>query len=48
MRSLCAAFREALVQDLSEHDFADTYAQTLTYGSCVRSVGLSRGARGHG
>jgi len=32
MRKLMTAFREALIHDLSEDDFADMYAQTITYG----------------
>ena len=32
LRKLHAAFREALIHDLSEDDFADMYAQTITYG----------------
>lgn len=31
-RKLHEAFKEALVHDLSEDDFADMYAQTITYG----------------
>jgi len=32
VRKLMTAFREALIHDLSEDDFADMYAQTITYG----------------
>jgi hypothetical protein len=32
IRKLMTAFREALIHDLSEDDFADMYAQTITYG----------------
>src|SRR5439155_17961379 len=32
MRKLMTAFREALIHDLSQDDFADMYAQTITYG----------------
>ena len=32
MRKLMTAFLEALIHDLSEDDFADMYAQTITYG----------------
>lgn len=32
LRKLVTAFREALIHDLSEDDFADMYAQTITYG----------------
>lgn len=31
-RKLMSAFREALIHDLTEDDFADMYAQTITYG----------------
>jgi predicted helicase len=46
LRSLFDAFCEALVQDLSERDFADTYAHTLTYGLlCARWEHGSTGER---
>ncbi|HUV31690.1 MAG TPA: type ISP restriction/modification enzyme [Acidobacteriota bacterium] len=32
MRRLYAAFKTALIHDLSEHDFADVIAQTISYG----------------
>ena len=32
LRKLHAAFKDALIHDLSEDDFADMYAQTITYG----------------
>ena len=32
LRKLMTAFREALIHDLSADDFADMYAQTITYG----------------
>ncbi len=32
LRKLHRAFQSALISDLSEKDFADTYAQTVTYG----------------
>jgi len=32
MRSLKDAFKETLIHDLSDDDFADMYAQTITYG----------------
>jgi hypothetical protein len=39
LRSLFEAFGEALAKDISETDFADTYAQTLAYGLlCARWV----------
>jgi predicted helicase len=42
MRKLMTAFREALIHDLSEDDFADMYAQTITYG--LLSARVSRPA----
>ena len=42
LRTLMAAFKEALIHDLSEDDFADTYAQTITYG--LLSARVSRPA----
>jgi len=42
MRKLMAAFKEALIHDLSEDDFADMYAQTITYG--LLSARVSRPA----
>ncbi|MBU1207624.1 MAG: hypothetical protein KKH04_11950 [Proteobacteria bacterium] len=32
MRQLCAAFQTALIHDLTEDDFADVIAQTISYG----------------
>ncbi len=42
MRKLMTAFREALIHDLSADDFADMYAQTITYG--LLSARVSRPA----
>ncbi|MGO8734639.1 MAG: type ISP restriction/modification enzyme [Terriglobia bacterium] len=42
MRKLMTAFREALIHDLKEDDFADMYAQTITYG--LLSARVSRPA----
>jgi predicted helicase len=42
MRNLMTAFREALIHDLKEDDFADMYAQTITYG--LLSARVSRPA----
>jgi len=42
LRKLHAAFKEALIHDLSEDDFADMYAQTITYG--LLSARVSRPA----
>lgn len=42
LRKLFKAFKEALIHDLSEDDFADMYAQTITYGlfsaACSRTA----------
>jgi predicted helicase len=43
MRKLMTAFREALVHDLSEDDFADMYAQTITYGLLSARVSRPEG-----
>ena len=44
LRKLYKAFQEALIHDLNEDDFADMYAQTITYGlfaaACSRPAGL--------
>jgi len=37
-RSLMAAFKEALIHDLTEDDFADMYAQTISYGLLTARV----------
>jgi hypothetical protein len=42
LRQLHAAFKEALIHDLSEDDFADMYAQTIAYG--LLSARISRPA----
>jgi predicted helicase len=42
MRKLMTAFREALIHDLKPDDFADMYAQTITYG--LLSARVSRPA----
>lgn len=38
LRKLYAAFKEALIHDLSEDDFADMYAQTISYGLLTARV----------
>ena len=38
LRRLHRGFRDALIHDLSEEDFADTYAQTVTYGLLTAAV----------
>jgi hypothetical protein len=40
LRKLYKAFQTALIHDASENDFADTYAQTITYG--LLTAALSR------
>ncbi|RIK81901.1 MAG: DNA methyltransferase [Planctomycetota bacterium] len=40
LRKLYSAFRESLIHDLTEDDFADMYAQTITYG--LFSAAVSR------
>lgn len=42
LRKLHASFKEALIHDLKEDDFADMYAQTITYG--LLSARVSRPA----
>ena len=46
IRKLETAFRAALIHDLSDDDFADMYAQTITYG--LFSAAVSRPAGVHG
>jgi len=46
MHKLMAAFKEALIHDLSEDDFADTFAQTISYGLLI--AGMSRTVNGEG
>ena len=43
LRKLHAAFREALIHDLSEDDFADMHAQTITYGLLTARVSRPAG-----
>jgi hypothetical protein len=40
---LHAAFKEALIHDLSEDDFADMYAQTIAYGLLTARVSRPTG-----
>ena len=42
-RKLYAAFRETLVHDLSEDDFADMYAQTISYGLLTARISSPAG-----
>ena len=43
IRKLHKAFQEALIHDLSEADFADMYAQTITYGLLAARVSRPMG-----
>ncbi len=43
LRKMMAAFREALIHDLSDDDFADMYAQTITYGLLTARVSRPAG-----
>ena len=43
LRKLHIAFREALIHDLSEDDFADMYAQTIAYGLLTARVSCPSG-----
>ena len=43
LRKLYAAFKETLVHDLSEDDFADMYAQTISYGLLTARVSRPAG-----
>jgi hypothetical protein len=38
LRTLYKAFKESLIHDLTEQDFADTYAQTITYGLLTAAI----------
>lgn len=46
MRKLMAGFKEALIHDLSDDDFADMYAQTIAYG--LLAAAISRHVPGEG
>ena len=49
LRKLHKAFQTALIHDLSEKDFADTYAQTITYGlltAAISRTDMSAGQHG--
>lgn len=43
LRKLHVAFREALIHDLSQDDFADMYAQTIAYGLLTARVSRPSG-----
>lgn len=44
LRKLMAAFREALIHDLTDDGFADMYAQTIAYGLLSASMARASGA----
>lgn len=49
LRKLHQAFWTALIHDLSEADFADTYAQTITYGLLIAAISRTEMSEGrHG
>ncbi len=49
LRTLHQAFRTALIHDLSEADFADTYAQTITSGLLTAAISRTEMSEGrHG
>lgn len=48
-RTLHKAFKESLIHDLEQDDFADTYAQTITYGlltAAISRTDMSAGEKG--
>jgi hypothetical protein len=49
LRKLHRAFQSSLISDLSEEDFADTYAQTVTYGLLTAAISRTEMSEGrHG
>ena len=49
LRKLHKAFQTALIHDLSEESFADTYAQTITYGLLTAAISRTEMSEGrHG
>lgn len=49
LRKLHKAFQAALIHDLTEENFADTYAQTITYGLLTAAISRTEGSEGrHG
>jgi len=49
LRKLHRAFQSALISDLKEEDFADTYAQTVTYGLLTAAISRTEMSEGrHG
>lgn len=49
LRQLHKAFQTSLIHDLTEESFADTYAQTITYGLLTAAISRTEGSEGrHG
>jgi hypothetical protein len=49
LRKLHKAFQTALIHDLTEENFTDTYAQTITYGLLTAAISRTEGSEGrHG
>lgn len=48
LRKLHQAFQTALIHDLTEADFADTYAQTITYGLLTAAISRTDMSGGEG
>ncbi len=49
LKKLHKAFQAALIHDLTEESFADTYAQTITYGLLTAAISRTEGSEGrHG
>ena len=48
LRNLYNAFKEALIHDQTEDEFADAFAQTITYGLLTARWTRQRPARGRG
>ena len=46
LRKLFTAFRAALIHDLTEETFADTYAQTITYGLLTAAISRTEMSEG--
>jgi hypothetical protein len=46
LRQLFTAFRTALIHDLTEETFADTYAQTITYGLLTAAISRTEMSEG--
>jgi len=48
LKQLFKAFQSALIHDLTEESFADTYAQTITYGLLTAAISRTDRAGGEG